>query len=697
MTKLTHNLGIKAIACFLVILSGLVSINSIIAVIFAGECGFYGSQPLPYSQTGPCASTTFDYADNVMSWINSGVSVSTLQERFAPEKTNFRFELFSADGSQLLFTNIPKDGDPPVHIMDYRFSLYYDYLGAQTVDLSQGADAISDSSVFEITLGSNYAVTYNDIPEEEAFLEEPVLVKMRAYVTDPLTVSDNYWLSYRFYETTELMHDWAILFLFASLIILAGSMVYLLCAAGHREGTDEIFPNMQDRIPLDLYFCIVGTLWSFCIFIGANTNPFSDIASILFGIFLLIAFGILLLATILTCATRLKMGKWWRNTITYWVFHFCWKFFLALCSTFFDVVAALPMVWKVAAAWLVISMFYLTGPGIALILNTILLFVFCSIASQLQKLKKAGQNLARGNLDYKVDTHHMIRSFRQHGENLNSISKGFSIALKQKMKSERMKTELITNVSHDIKTPLTSIINYVDLLKKEGLEGQAAEYLEVLERQSRRLKKLTEDLVEASKASTGSLTVRLAPTDIVELVNQAVAEYEEKLAAAALEVIVNPPETPVIGMVDGGLTWRILSNLLSNACKYSQTGTRVYIDIKKPGENVTISMKNISRDQLNIPADELMERFVRGDSSRHTEGSGLGLNIARSLVELQKGKFTLEIEGDMFKAQVRFPAAEEPSKAEDTKESVEPSSLESMPALEPMPAQVENQASLADE
>ncbi|MBQ7758241.1 sensor histidine kinase, partial [Anaerotignum sp.] len=235
------------------------------------------------------------------------------------------------------------------------------------------------------------------------------------------------------------------------------------------------------------------------------------------------------------------------------------------------------------------------------------------------------------------------------------------------MKSERLKTELITNVSHDIKTPLTSIINYVDLLKKENLEGQAAEYIEVLDRQSRRLKKLTEDLVEASKASTGNLKVNLVPTDMGELVAQAVAEYEEKLEKAKLEVVINGSKTPVFAMVDGNLTWRVFSNLLSNACKYSQTGTRVYIDIKEESPFVTVSMKNISKDALNIPAEELMERFVRGDSSRHTEGSGLGLNIAQSLVGLQKGKFTLEIEGDLFKAYIKFPAAEPPVPHEEEK------------------------------
>ena len=251
------------------------------------------------------------------------------------------------------------------------------------------------------------------------------------------------------------------------------------------------------------------------------------------------------------------------------------------------------------------------------------------------------------------------------------------------MKSEHLKTELITNVSHDIKTPLTSIINYVDLLKKENLDGQAAEYIEVLDRQSRRLKKLTEDLVEASKASTGNLKVQLAPTDMGELAAQAVAEYEEKLENAHLEAVINGGDTPLFAMVDGNLTWRVLSNLLSNACKYSQPHTRVYIDIKKEKDTVILSMKNISRDALNIPAEELMERFVRGDSSRHTEGSGLGLNIAQSLVGLQKGTFSLEIEGDLFKAFVTFPATEPPAPpAEEMPEEEMPT--DAMP-MEDMP------------
>ncbi len=479
-----------------------------------------------------------------------------------------------------------------------------------------------------------------------------------------------------------------------SLLVFAISVIYLLCAAGHQPDTDEIVPNLQDKIPLDLYFAIVCPILLTILFLCLdNWHPLADTGALPLVVIGMMILAVLGLATLLTCATRLKLGKYfYQRTITYQVIRFCWKMLVAVLTTLSDAVKSISATWKIAVAWLVIAAFYTMGGFGAIILSFVLLLVFCSMASQMQELKHGGEELAKGNLNYKINTQRMFPIFRAHGKNLNSISKGFSIALEQKMKSEHLKTELITNVSHDIKTPLTSIINYVDLLKKENLDGQAAEYIEVLDRQSRRLKKLTEDLVEASKASTGNLKVQLAPTDMGELAAQAVAEYEEKLENAHLEAVINGGDTPLFAMVDGNLTWRVLSNLLSNACKYSQPHTRLYIDIKKEKETVILSMKNISRDALNIPAEELMERFVRGDSSRHTEGSGLGLNIAQSLVGLQKGKFSLEIEGDLFKAFVAFPATEPPAPpAEEMPEEdmpMEDISIEDMP-MEDTPEETE--------
>ena len=443
-----------------------------------------------------------------------------------------------------------------------------------------------------------------------------------------------------------------------SLLLFAISVIYLLCAAGHRPDTDEIVPNLQDKIPLDLYFAIVCPILLAILFlILEGRNPLADTGALSFVVIGSIILSILGLATLLTCVTRLKLGRYfYQHTIAYQVIRFCWKMLAAVCSTIADAVKSISTTWKIAVAWLVISAFYTMGGFGAIVLSFALLLVFCSMASQMQELKNGGEELAKGNLNYKINTQRMFPLFRAHGKNLNSISKGFSIALEQKMKSEHLKTELITNVSHDIKTPLTSIVNYVDLLEKEDIQPEKAkEYVDVLNRQAARLKKLTEDLVEASKASSGSLPVHLAPTDVNVLLSQLAGDYLEKLEDAQLEPIFRPaPSQPVI-QADGQLLSRVLGNLFSNICKYAMPGTRVYFESAADENTVSLTFKNISKYELNIPAEELMARFVRGDRSRHTEGSGLGLSIAQSLTELQGGTFRLEIDGDLFKAVVTFP------------------------------------------
>ena len=287
----------------------------------------------------------------------------------------------------------------------------------------------------------------------------------------------------------------------------------------------------------------------------------------------------------------------------------------------------------------------------------VLTVVILYVASSLKILQKEGQAIADGQTDYKgKPIPRWLPALKKHEENLQSIQSGIQKAVDEQTRAERMKTELITNVSHDIKTPLTSIVNYVDLLEKEDIQPEKAkEYVDVLHRQSARLKKLTEDLVEASKASSGCLPVHLARTDVNVLLSQLAGDYLEKLEAAQLEPVFHPaPSQPKI-QADGQLLSRVLGNLFSNICKYAMPGTRVYFESSANAGIVTITFKNISKYELNIPAEELMARFVRGDRSRHTEGSGLGLSIAQSLTELQGGSFRLEIDGDLFKAIVSFP------------------------------------------
>ena len=263
--------------------------------------------------------------------------------------------------------------------------------------------------------------------------------------------------------------------------------------------------------------------------------------------------------------------------------------------------------------------------------------------------------MAQGNLHYQIDTRYLYGCFHDFAERLNTVAGAAQIAAERQMRSERMKTELITNVSHDIKTPLTSIINYVDLMKKPHSEADNAVYLDVLDRQSQRLKKLIGDLMDMSKASSGNVSVEIGQVDAVEAVNQALGEFADKLEQVRLTPVFRHPDSPVIMQADGRLVWRVLSNLLSNAVKYALPDTRLYIDLMVLQGNAVLAIKNISRDQLNVNSDELMERFVRGDASRNTEGSGLGLNIAKSLVELQKGQMHLMVDGDLFKVTLIFP------------------------------------------
>lgn len=290
------------------------------------------------------------------------------------------------------------------------------------------------------------------------------------------------------------------------------------------------------------------------------------------------------------------------------------------------------------------------------------------LALTCKRLLRASRALSEGREDYRVDTSMMFGDFKEHGENLNSLGMGISKAVAERMKSERLKTELITNVSHDLKTPLTSIINYADLIYEESsckadeeeeqdfLAGRSkiAEYAEVLLRQSRRLKKLLEDLVEASKATTGNLEVNLEPCEAGVLLTQAVGEYQKKMEEKSLELIARQPEDTVKIMADGRHLWRVFDNLLNNICKYAQENTRVYLSVEKREENVQIIFRNMSQYPLDISPEELEERFVRGDKSRHMEGNGLGLSIAKSLVDLQGGRMEIVTDGDLFKVTLTF-------------------------------------------
>ena len=448
--------------------------------------------------------------------------------------------------------------------------------------------------------------------------------------------------------------------------------IFLARAAGRCED-GSLQTGWQEKIPFDLYLFIDTSVIALlcaaaaqCVYEYANyyTPPYDVLLmAICFGI------AVFVLGAWVTFCTRIKTGGLWKGTLIYkllclcWrIVRWCWGVLCAFCRGCMGFLHAIPFVWRTVVGCFVVGVmiclmadhFYYDGGKLILFLFVLSIAV-CLFSIQLRKLQKEAEALASGDMSAQVNTKWMYWDIKRHAENLNSIGDGMVMAVDKQLKSERLKTELITNVSHDIKTPLTSIINYVDLLQYEHTPEQEEEYLAVLKRQAFKLKKLTEDLVEASKATTGNLPVNAVRCSMNELLAQVEGEYGDKLSAAELTLVNVMPEKELFCNVDGALMWRVIDNLLSNICKYAQSGTRVYLTLEKTGGDAVVTFKNTSRAALNIPAEELMERFVRGDSSRSTEGNGLGLSIAQSLTELQGGKMSLAIDGDLFKAILRFP------------------------------------------
>ncbi len=315
--------------------------------------------------------------------------------------------------------------------------------------------------------------------------------------------------------------------------------------------------------------------------------------------------------------------------------------------------------------WYLVSILYVGNTSDYEIVLFLLFIVFLDVLFiipvikmylSFKKLTEIISSVSNGDIDIDIDKNKLPQMFKPLVEDIENIQSGLANAVDKAIKGERLKTELITNVSHDLKTPLTSIINYVDLLKKEDLNNNKAnEYLLVLEEKSERLKHLIEDLIEASKASSGNLAVALEKLDLIQLVRQSYGEYEDKLSINNLDVKLNFTESQIFISADGKHMWRILSNLLSNITKYALPNSRVYIDISKNSNYATLVIKNISAKELNIAPNLLTERFVRGDESRTTEGSGLGLAITQSLIQLQYGTFNIDIDGDLFKVTIEIP------------------------------------------
>ena len=598
-------------------------------------------------------------------------------------------------------------GDCPEQVLDTFRDTYYMDLekmnGSYAVEIYQNgvlltpaAEIPNGSRLVEFTMSVIYPAIWTGEVKEDAvfhnresiFLSTPLgdtyevdlaryespAYHIRAYLQ--MDLLDPFQL--QFMELMYAMRYVFIVMLVAGLLSFAATLVYLCHAAGRHPKSRHPYPAALNRVPLDLYFAIVIAgevglsylvleILEACFNYGGNWGIGSLVGLGVFGMALL-AVGFLFA---LAAQMKTKGGFWWRRTIIGWFLVRLWRSIRLLFRGVGAICNMLPLVWQ----WLLMLLGVIGWGGISLIVVVSTYSDFWGVLGGLGvilsvlgfvglvaywaycmgHLLKGVLRMSRGGLHYQIPTRYLRGKFREFAEALNSMAGAARIAAERQLKSERMKTELITNVSHDIKTPLTSIINYVDLLKKPHDEAQGAQYLEVLDRQSQRLKKLIEDLMEMSKASTGNIHVDMDCVDAVEAVNQALGEFSDKLDRAGLFPVFRCPEEPVLIQADGKLLWRILSNLLNNAVKYAMPGTRFYIDLVEVRGNAVLNLKNISREQLNINAEELLERFVRGDTARNTEGSGLGLNIAKSLVELQGGQMELMVDGDLFKVTIVFP------------------------------------------
>ena len=613
MSKIKCSIFVKALAIFLSVLVLIGTALNVICVIFCAVMGGYTGQ-YSYNRDAMMEGILYGYATEVANAYESHEDVRT---RFADN--NFYYEIID---ETVRFSNY--NGEGYVRAVSVRNATVFEK------NDKDGEDILS------------LAAFWSDIAHESRYV--------------------------------------SIVLAFVGLTLFIFILIFLFSAAGHHHGEEKAELNYVDRMPFDLY-----TIFCAAIAVGINTlgifllknvyfsrfysfsEAFINGAIFYLGIALLTIINYLtLLGFSLSFATRIKVGGLLRRTAVYRISAFAGEMIARAAKAVWTICRSIPLIPKTVLIVLCITLleFILLlanlweGDNLLILWiveKAILIPTVLWIAILLRKLKKGGEAIAAGRLQEKIDTQYMPLDFGNFGQTLNHIGDGLGHAVDERMKSERMKTELITNVSHDIKTPLTSIVNYVDLIEKEEPENETMrEYISVLKRQSARLKKLIEDLVEASKASSGTLSVEMARCEVGVLLEQTLGEYTEKLTEKGLSPVLTVPEDPIFILADGRRLWRVFDNLLNNICKYAQSGTRVYITLEHIGDRAVIIFRNISKEPLNISSEELMERFVRGDASRNTEGSGLGLSIARSLTELQNGHLSLSIDGDLFKASVSF-------------------------------------------
>ena len=506
-----------------------------------------------------------------------------------------------------------------------------------------------------------------------------------AYVDQTFPVSDTFATDKTFFENYSSYQKPVFLFFLLCSFLFLAAFVWLTAIAGRKNSDQKLHLCFFDRWPTELSAGLILLAWFPVLVLLLQCLSFADYqigrlrATSLLDVSLLLKLMILGLYTLfwfqigyLSLVRRIKAKQLWKNSIlrrllvlTSRLIHSASHKLHALADLYSRNTAARLKATFAFLCFLFIK-YIICGP----LLGSMQLFFFFSCLADLlillyvitkacsrEQIIKGLREISNGNLQYKIPLERLWGDDKHIAEYINNIGSGLDAAVENSVKNERMKTELITNVSHDLKTPLTSIISYIDLLKRENFtDPKVLEYLDILEAKATRLKVLTEDVVEASKASTGNLTLNMNNLDFVEMLHQVIGEFEERFEEHHLTMIVHFPDEPSVIYADGQRLWRVLENIFGNVTKYAMEDTRVYAEVMNAHGQVVFTLKNISAQPLNFAAEELTERFVRGDVARGTEGSGLGLSIAKSLTELQGGKFQLYLDGDLFKVTITFQA-----------------------------------------
>lgn len=466
---------------------------------------------------------------------------------------------------------------------------------------------------------------------------------------------DDYYNLYITYKICTNSVKTAIINIIITLVLVIVSAILITIYAGRKRNFKEIQLELIDKIPLEIILVAMFIPSIMLLFLGIELSYNLNIATIIGNIGILIIMYSIALISYESIVRRIKTNTILKNTIIY---RLC-KWIKNGVKNIFNNFSLAAKIIVILACMLIFTLIF-SNWGFTGIILLIAMYVFAfkyyfDNITKFLNIKNTVKKIYEGDTKVRLQEDEYTGVLKELCIYVNDIAGGFTNAIDKSLKSERMKTELITNVSHDIKTPLTSIINYVDLLKKEDIQNEKAkEYLDILEQKSQRLKRLTEDLIEASKASSGNIKLDMKKINVNELIKQISGEFEDKFKNKNLDLNIEIPKEDVFILADSRYLYRVMENMYTNIEKYAMENSRVYVDLLEENKKVKIEIKNISKEKLNISANELMERFVRGESSRNTEGSGLGLSIAQSLTKLQKGEFGIYLDGDLFKVIISF-------------------------------------------